>query len=103
MKAAVLHETNTPIRIDDVTLDNPDAGEVIVRTMAAGVCHSDLHLVEGLITMPLPCLLGHESAGVVEKVAPGLRTSSPATMSLVVFQCSAASAKGVYPVVPTSA
>ena len=47
MKAAVLHKTHDPIQIDDVTLDNPAFSEVIVRTMAAGVCHSDLHLVEG--------------------------------------------------------
>jgi S-(hydroxymethyl)glutathione dehydrogenase/alcohol dehydrogenase len=72
MKAAVLHKTHDPIQIDDVTLDNPASSEVIVRTMAAGVCHSDLHLVEGLITAPLPCLLGHESAGIVEEVGSGV-------------------------------
>lgn len=68
MKAAVLREVGAPLTIEEVRIDNPSAHEVLVRTSAVGVCHSDLHYIEGLYTAPLPVVLGHESAGVVEKV-----------------------------------
>ena len=68
MKAAVFHAVNTPLTIQDVNIDGPMAREVVVRTAASGVCHSDLHFVEGLYPMPTPSILGHEAAGVVEEV-----------------------------------
>ena len=70
MKAAVLHEVNKPLVIEDVSLPNPGPREVLIRTAVAGLCHSDLHFMEGLYPHPLPAVLGHESAGVVEKVGP---------------------------------
>ena len=68
MKAAVLHEPNAPLVIEDVSLRKPAAHEVLMRTAVAGLCHSDLHFIEGLYPHPLPVVLGHESAGIVEQV-----------------------------------
>src|SRR5258708_24813063 len=68
MKAAVLHEVNKPLVIEDVSLQKPGPREVLIRTAAAGLCHSDLHFMEGKYPWMLPAVLGHESAGVVEQV-----------------------------------
>jgi S-(hydroxymethyl)glutathione dehydrogenase / alcohol dehydrogenase len=68
MKAAVLREVNKPLQIEDISHGNPGPREVLVRTVAAGVCHSDLHFQNGSYPYPLPAVLGHESAGVVEAV-----------------------------------
>jgi len=68
MKAAVLREVHQPLEIEDIDIDGPGDLEVRIRTAAAGVCHSDLHFVEGLYPTKMPIVLGHESAGVVEEV-----------------------------------
>ncbi len=68
MKAAVYHAPNQPLTIEDVEIDNPGPREVLIRTAAAGLCHSDLHFMEGKYPWPAPAVLGHESAGVVEAV-----------------------------------
>lgn len=68
MKAAVLHEVNQPLAIEQIGTRKPAAHEVLIRTAAAGLCHSDLHFIEGLYPHPLPAVLGHESAGIVEQV-----------------------------------
>ena len=68
MKAAVLHEVNTPLRVEDVEIDGPGPREVLIRTGASGVCHSDLHFVEGKYSISMPVVLGHEAAGTVESV-----------------------------------
>ena len=64
MKAAVLHEVNKPLAIEDVEINKPGAREVLIRTAFAGLCHSDLHFIEGLYPHPLPVVLGHESAAL---------------------------------------
>ena len=70
-RAAVLTAIDHPLEVrDDVEVDEPRAGEVRVRMTAAGVCHSDLAMRHGTIPMPLPTVLGHEGAGVVEAVGP---------------------------------
>jgi S-(hydroxymethyl)glutathione dehydrogenase/alcohol dehydrogenase len=74
MKAAVLREVGKPLQIEDVQIGKPGPHEVLIRTAAAGVCHSDLHFVEGKYPFPLPAVLGHESAGVVEAVGSEVRT-----------------------------
>ena len=68
MKAAVFREINQPMEIEEVALSKPGPREVLVRTAAAGVCHSDLHFFNGTYPGLLPMVLGHESAGVVEAV-----------------------------------
>lgn len=67
MKAAIFHGPNQPLSIEQVDIDEPKEREVLVRTVASGVCHSDLHFVDGLYMWPTPAILGHEAAGVVEK------------------------------------
>ena len=74
MKAAVLFEAKTPLSIEDVTIDKPAAHEVLIRTVACGVCRSDLHFVDGAYPHPLPGIPGHEAAGVVEAVGDEVRT-----------------------------
>ncbi len=68
MKAAVLHEAKTPLVIEEVQISKPAAREVMVRPIAAGVCHSDLHFLDGSYPYMFPTILGHESAGIVEEV-----------------------------------
>jgi S-(hydroxymethyl)glutathione dehydrogenase / alcohol dehydrogenase len=68
MKAAVLYEVNQPLVIEEISAKKPAAREVLIRTAIAGLCHSDLHFMEGLFPHPLPAVLGHESAGIVEQV-----------------------------------
>ncbi len=63
MKAAVLHAANQPLTIEEVELIKPQAREVLLRTAFAGLCHSDLHFIEGLYPHPTPCVLGHEFGG----------------------------------------
>ena len=70
MKAAVLREHNKPLEIEDVEVSKPGPREVLVRPAAAGVCHSDLHFMDGSYPYMLPTILGHESAGIVEEVGP---------------------------------
>ena len=77
MKAAVLREVRTPLQIEEVSIGKPGPHEVLIRTVAAGVCHSDLHFIEGSYPHPLPAVLGHESAGIVEQVGSEVRTVKP--------------------------
>ena len=68
MKAAIFHGPGKPLSIEEIQIDEPREHEVLVRTVASGVCHSDLHFVEGLWPHPTPAVLGHEAAGIVERV-----------------------------------
>ena len=77
MKAAVLFEAKQPLQIEDVDVAKPRAHEVLIRTLACGVCRSDLHFVDGAYPHPLPGIPGHEAAGVVEAVGEEVRTVKP--------------------------
>jgi S-(hydroxymethyl)glutathione dehydrogenase/alcohol dehydrogenase len=77
MRAAVCFDTKAPVRIEDVDLDPPRANEVQVRIVAAGVCHSDYSVATGVMPTKLPCVLGHEGAGIVEEVGPGVDHVAP--------------------------
>ncbi|MEM9174930.1 MAG: Zn-dependent alcohol dehydrogenase [Myxococcota bacterium] len=77
MKAAVLRELNAPLSIEDVDIDKPGPNEVLTRTAASGICHSDLHIITGDMGMPLPCILGHEPSGVVEAVGENVTDFKP--------------------------
>jgi S-(hydroxymethyl)glutathione dehydrogenase/alcohol dehydrogenase len=77
IQAAVLWEPGRPVEILDVDLAPPREGEVLVRIAACGVCHSDLHVVDGELPEPLPLVLGHEAAGVVTEVGPGVERVRP--------------------------
>lgn len=77
VRAAYLVRPNVPIEVGDVELAEPQTGEVLVKVHATGVCHSDWHVVTGATKHPLPVVLGHEGAGVVEAVADGVRNVKP--------------------------
>ena len=77
MKAAIFHGPNQPLTIEQVEIDSPGPHEVKVRTMASGVCHSDLHFVDGLYPYPAPAILGHEAAGIVEEVGDQVEYVKP--------------------------
>jgi S-(hydroxymethyl)glutathione dehydrogenase / alcohol dehydrogenase len=72
MRAAVLFD-GLNLRVADVAYDQPIGREVLVKTLAAGLCHSDAHVLGGMLVRPLPMVLGHEGAGVVEAVGPDVR------------------------------
>ena len=77
MQAAVLHHLGGPFTVEEVELLAPGPGEVRVRLAAAGVCHSDWHMVVGDLHRPLPVILGHEGAGIVEALGPGVTAVQP--------------------------
>ena len=70
VKAAVFRKVHEPLTIETIEMDQPRGREILVRTIATGVCHSDLHVVDGLGRYPVdrPFVLGHEGAGVVREV-----------------------------------
>lgn len=77
MKAAVLREVGQPLQIEQVQIAKPGPHEVLIRTAAVGVCHSDLHFIEGAYPIAKPVVLGHEAAGVVEAVGSEVRSVKP--------------------------
>ncbi len=74
MKAAVLVAPNQPLEIEDLVISKPGPHEVLIRTAACGLCHSDLHFIEGTYPHALPAVPGHEAAGIVEAVGSEVRT-----------------------------
>jgi S-(hydroxymethyl)glutathione dehydrogenase/alcohol dehydrogenase len=77
MKAAVFREIGQAMGIEDISISKPQGREVLVRMMAVGVCHSDMHVLTGDAQHPLPAVLGHEAAGIVEQVGPDVRHVQP--------------------------
>jgi S-(hydroxymethyl)glutathione dehydrogenase/alcohol dehydrogenase len=77
VKAAVFHGANQPLTIEQIDIDKPQANEIVVKTMASGVCHSDLHFIDGLYPMRPPSVLGHETAGIVEEVGDAVTYVKP--------------------------
>jgi NDMA-dependent alcohol dehydrogenase len=75
--AAVVYEAGKPIEIEELDLDGPRAGEVLIRYTYAGLCHSDVHIQHGDLEARLPMVLGHEGAGIVEEVGPGVTRVAP--------------------------
>jgi len=76
-KAAILWEVNAPWSVEEIELDAPKTGEVLVKIVASGMCHSDEHLVTGDLPFELPIIGGHEGAGVVQQVGPGVSWLQP--------------------------
>ena len=74
MKAAVLVAPKQPLEIEDISITKPGPHEVLIRTAACGLCHSDLHFIEGSYPHALPAVPGHEAAGVVEAIGSEVRT-----------------------------
>ena len=89
MKAAVFREMGKPMEIEDISISKPIGREVLVRLKAVGVCHSDLHILTGDLPHPLPAVLGHEAAGIVEQVGPEVHNVKPGDHVVVclTFHC----------------
>src|SRR4051794_2344166 len=90
MRAAVLEEFGQPLQIAELDLAEPEAGEVLVRLVACGVCHTDLYTASGADPSGYqPCVLGHEGGGVVEKVGDGVTSVGPGDHVVTLFspQC----------------
>lgn len=73
----VIFDGTAPRVVEDLEVRDPGPGEVLVRIAAAGLCHSDLSVIDGTIPFPLPVVLGHEGAGVVEEIGPGVTHVAP--------------------------
>ncbi|HEY8475887.1 MAG TPA: Zn-dependent alcohol dehydrogenase [Chloroflexota bacterium] len=86
IKAAVMYERKAPLQVEDLDLLAPRHGEVLVKVAAAGVCHSDLHAITGDVPSPYPCVLGHEGAGVVQEVGPGVTNVRPGDHVLLLWR-----------------
>lgn len=91
-----------PISISDLELDEPGPGEILVRIEAAGLCHSDLSVVDGNRVRPVPMLLGHESAGVVEQIGDGVDDLTIGSRVVMTFlprcgDCAGCATDGVVP------
>jgi len=71
-KAAVVYEPGKRIEIEELDLDGPKEGEVLIRYTHAGLCHSDVHIAHGDLPARLPIVLGHEGAGIIEEIGPGV-------------------------------
>jgi len=84
-KAAVVYEHDKPVTIDTLTLDDPKPGEVLLRMAAAGVCHSDISVINGTIYYNPPVVLGHEGAGIVERVGEGVTYVQPGDHVILSF------------------
>lgn len=101
IKAAVLHEMglerpyadSKPVKIEELELDPPGEGEVLVRVSAAGICHSDLSVLEGVRPRPLPMALGHEGSGIVEDVGAGVDNLARGDHVVFVFMPSCGTCK----------
>jgi len=77
MRAAVLEAAGTPMRIDEVDIEDPGPGQIRVAVKYCGCCHSDLSIAEGSFPAPVPVVLGHEAAGIVDTVGPGVTHLAP--------------------------
>src|SRR5436309_2063761 len=69
-RAAVLHAAQTPLAVETVVAEGLRRNDVLVRLKAAGLCHTDLEVITGSLRYPMPIVLGHEAAGIVEQVGP---------------------------------
>ena len=92
-KAAVLWGLGEKWQVEEIELDPPNAHEVQVKMVASGLCHSDEHLVTGDIPVPLPVLGGHEGAGIVTEVGPGVTDVAVGDHVVMSFLPSCASAR----------
>jgi NDMA-dependent alcohol dehydrogenase len=86
--AAVLRRAGDPLCLERVEILPPGPGEVLVRIEAAGVCHSDLHVIKGDLPMPTPIVPGHEGAGVVEAIGSGVTTVEPGDHVIPIWRMS---------------
>ncbi|MDW8061049.1 MAG: alcohol dehydrogenase catalytic domain-containing protein, partial [Thermomicrobium sp.] len=84
-RAAVLYGPTRRFVVEELVLDEPKAGEALVRMVASGMCHSDWHFATGDFTTRYPIVTGHEGAGIVERVGPGVTEVQPGDHVILTF------------------
>lgn len=96
MLAAVLDRPNSPLRIEEIPVPEPRAGEVLVRVSACGVCHTDLHVMKAEVAFPMPAVMGHEISGTVAALGPGVAGPPVGTrvVSAFIMPCGTCAACG---------
>lgn len=101
--AAVVREKGQPFQFEELELQDPREGEVMVKIAASGVCHTDEVAQQQMIPVPLPAVLGHEGCGIVEKVGPGVTEFEPGGITWYFPSAPAAIATAAWPENPTRA
>lgn len=92
IRAAVCYGAQSPFAIEEATIDAPRPGEVLVRIVGAGICHTDMAARDQQVPVPLPMVLGHEGSGIVEAVGPGVTEVAPGDSVILTFaSCGACS------------
>ena len=86
MKAAILHAPDQPLTVEEIDINAPAANEVLVHTAVSGVCHSDMHYVDGKRAIPYPAVLGHEASGIVEAVGTDVTYVRPGDHVIMSFR-----------------
>lgn len=84
-KAAVFYNANAPLVIEELDLDEPKSGEVLIKVAAAGICRSDWHFMTGELKIASPAVLGHEGSGIVEKIGEGVSSVKPGDHVILSF------------------
>lgn len=97
MRAAILESAPGPLRVEMIPVPVPNAGEILVRVSACGVCHTDLHVIKAEVAFPVPAVLGHEITGTVAALGPGVRGPAPGTQvaSAFIMPCGVCQSCGV--------
>lgn len=85
MRAAILETPGTALKIEEIPIPEPEAGEILVRVTACGVCHTDLHVIKNEVAFPTPAVLGHEISGTVEALGPGVEGPAVGTPVVASF------------------
>lgn len=85
IRAAICHGPDSPFTIEEASIDAPREGEVLVRIVGAGICHTDMAARDQQVPVPLPMVLGHEGSGVVEAVGPGVTEVAPGDAVILTF------------------
>jgi succinate semialdehyde reductase (NADPH) len=85
MRAAVLAAPHAPLAVEEIPIPRPGPGEVLVRVLGCGVCHTDLHVIKGEVAFPTPAVLGHEISGTVAELGPGVGGPAPGTRVVCAF------------------
>src|SRR6201993_3815129 len=86
VRAVVARSKGAPVSVETIVVPDPGPGEALVRVPACGVCHTDLHYRGGAINADFPFLLGHEAAGTVEAVGPGVEGLAPGDYVVIAWR-----------------
>src|SRR5260221_343268 len=85
MRAAILEEAPGHLRLEEIAMPEPLAGEVLVKITACGVCHTDLHVMKAEVAFPTPCVLGHEISGTIVELGKGVAEPGVGTKVVSAF------------------